>query len=308
MTPRDAAIVRGHADSIALRLACHDAASHRRSRARRRNRPRDVRRHGAGARRSHRRAAHGRRRAKSRGGAGGPLRTRATIAEISRPRRRAAIEDALALLVRESLTGGAAARRPRISSTSGARQSRRAPARDLDRWRMRSKIRRDFGEIDADDPRPSRHGRAGRFRRPKARTRKATTISRKPTRRTKRRGDSRRRMLAGRRRPNASRRRRTTIARRRNGDRRRPPGDKADDADLGEGETGGSRASPRPSNSRAYRAVRTIAPSRRNSTKSSRAEDLCDPEELERLRAYLDKQLPNLPRWSRGSPTACNAA
>src|SRR5271155_5989624 len=30
MTPADAAIVRGHADSIALRMACHDSAIHRR--------------------------------------------------------------------------------------------------------------------------------------------------------------------------------------------------------------------------------------------------------------------------------------
>src|SRR5262249_7579065 len=29
LSPEDAAIVRGHADSIALRLACHDAAVHR---------------------------------------------------------------------------------------------------------------------------------------------------------------------------------------------------------------------------------------------------------------------------------------
>ena len=30
LSPRDAAIVRGHADSLALRLACHDSATHRR--------------------------------------------------------------------------------------------------------------------------------------------------------------------------------------------------------------------------------------------------------------------------------------
>ncbi len=30
MSPRDAAILRGHADAMALRLACHDALTHRR--------------------------------------------------------------------------------------------------------------------------------------------------------------------------------------------------------------------------------------------------------------------------------------
>ncbi|MGI4765103.1 MAG: hypothetical protein ACRYGP_08575, partial [Janthinobacterium lividum] len=30
LSPREAAIVRGHADSMALKLACHDAATHRR--------------------------------------------------------------------------------------------------------------------------------------------------------------------------------------------------------------------------------------------------------------------------------------
>ena len=31
LTPQEAAIVRGHADSIALRVACHDASVHRRA-------------------------------------------------------------------------------------------------------------------------------------------------------------------------------------------------------------------------------------------------------------------------------------
>ena len=42
------------------------------------------------------------------------------------------------------------------------------------------------------------------------------------------------------------------------------------------------------------RAARTTRPSRRSSTRSIHAEDLCDPDELTRLRAYLDKQLAHL--------------
>ena len=39
------------------------------------------------------------------------------------------------------------------------------------------------------------------------------------------------------------------------------------------------------------------------------AEELCDAEELDRLRAYLDKQLANLQGVGRrGSPTGCSAA
>ena len=38
------------------------------------------------------------------------------------------------------------------------------------------------------------------------------------------------------------------------------------------------------------------------------AEELCDADELDRLRAYLDKQLQTLHGASRGSPTGCSAA
>ena len=38
------------------------------------------------------------------------------------------------------------------------------------------------------------------------------------------------------------------------------------------------------------------------------AEELCDEEELDRLRAFLDKQLPTCRAWSGGSPTGCSAA
>ena len=38
------------------------------------------------------------------------------------------------------------------------------------------------------------------------------------------------------------------------------------------------------------------------------ADELCDPDELQRLREYLDKQLQNMARWSRASPTGCSGA
>ena len=51
---------------------------------------------------------------------------------------------------------------------------------------------------------------------------------------------------------------------------------------------------PPTSSARTSRAGPTTRPSRRSSTRRSQAEELCDAEELDRLRAYLDKQLAHL--------------
>ena len=52
--------------------------------------------------------------------------------------------------------------------------------------------------------------------------------------------------------------------------------------------------SARASSAPTSRAARTIAPSPPSSTRPSAAEDLCEAEELDRLRGYLDKQLSHL--------------
>ena len=69
-------------------------------------------------------------------------------------------------------------------------------------------------------------------------------------------------------------------------------GDEADDFDLGEGDEAATALRPPTPNANAsqsdYRAFTT------QFDEVVRAEDLCDAEELQRLRAYLDKQLQNL--------------
>ena len=55
------------------------------------------------------------------------------------------------------------------------------------------------------------------------------------------------------------------------------------------------------------RAGRTTGCTTAAATKSVAAENLCDPEELDRLRAYLDKQLQNLSS-DRGPPRQSAAA
>ena len=124
---QDVAIVRGHANSMALRLACHDPAIHRRLAPEAKS-PRGLRRGRAGAGRGDRRAAHvGRRRQFSamledryhRGGKYEDVTDRAD----------APIEDAVALMVRERLTGIGRRRRPQNRRTlarfhRGARRAR----------------------------------------------------------------------------------------------------------------------------------------------------------------------------------------
>ena len=67
----------------------------------------------------------------------------------------------------------------------------------------------------------------------------------------------------------------------------------ADDAEMGDSETPAEPWRPRHGAQRAARS-RLPAPSSPSSTRSIGAEDLCEPEELDRLRGYLDKQLSHL--------------
>ena len=67
----------------------------------------------------------------------------------------------------------------------------------------------------------------------------------------------------------------------------------ADDAEMGESETAGRAVAAAPPAERAARP-RLPAVHHQASTRWSQAEDLCEPEELDRLRGYLDKQLSHL--------------
>ena len=68
----------------------------------------------------------------------------------------------------------------------------------------------------------------------------------------------------------------------------------SDDAEMGDAETPARAAAAAPA--RRQRAARARLPAvhRRSSTRSSTADELCEPEELDRLRGYLDKQLSHL--------------
>ena len=106
----EAAIVRGHADSIALQLACHDTGDAPPPAARRPAGARGVRGGRAGARRGDRRAPHGRRGAESHRHARRPLPPR-QIRRDHRPRRRADRGSAVADGARAPDRHGAAAGR-----------------------------------------------------------------------------------------------------------------------------------------------------------------------------------------------------
>ena len=88
LTKGEAAIVRGHADSIALRMACHDAARAPQADPRRPAGARRVRGGRAGPRRGDRRAPHDRRRRQSRRHARRQVPPR-QVRRHHRPRRRA---------------------------------------------------------------------------------------------------------------------------------------------------------------------------------------------------------------------------
>ena len=128
LSEREAAIVRGHADSIALRLACHDPAVHRKARARRPTGARGIRSGRAGARRSHRLPAHGRCRQESCRHARRSFSSR-QIRRDHRPcrradRGRAGDDRARTAHRRNSAAAGAQARRAVAPLDRGARRPR----------------------------------------------------------------------------------------------------------------------------------------------------------------------------------------
>ena len=284
----EAAIVRGHADSIALRIACHDAAVHRRLQpAGQQARAvfeavEQARVEAIGARRMD--------------GVAQNLTAmlderfhRGKFDDIT-DRADAPIEDALALMVRERLTGMAppqAAKRlvdlwrPLIEDRAG---------RDLDRLETLLEDQRQFGDavhdlLDAlemgedrsrnsedeeeegeEDRRKQESGEDGE-------TANSDEMQRMSSEDTQVSAEDM---------PDASAE--AVDA---------PSADMADDTDLGDAETPGEPQRPRH-----YGGNEPRGPDYRAFTmkfdETVAAEDLCEIEELDRLRSYLDKQLSHL--------------
>ena len=287
--PREAAILRGLADSMALRLACHNEASiaamRRRTRRRARCSTRSSRR---GSRRSASRRMEG-----VASNLTAMLDDRYHRAPYSEARERdeAPLEDAVAMMVRERLTGleppAAPARvvdlwRPYVEDKA-ARRARRLDASILDQRAFARSVHRLLASLDMAErlatPTRTRKRKSGdEIRRPSdaddADGEGEEEQSRRHDgdggvggfgRRTRGRRDGGGRRAVGRiprrgGRPAKPTRRPRTAS---------PP-------------SGGERRGPD------YKAYTT------SFDEVVDAEELCDAEELQRLRAYLDKQLQNL--------------
>src|SRR5579885_302974 len=284
----EAAIVRGNADSIALRLACHDAALHRRLQpAGQQARAvfeavEQARVEAIGARRMD--------------GVAQNLTAmlddrfhRSKFDEITE-RSEAPIEEALALMVRERLTGmapPAAARklvelwRPLIEDRAG---------KDLDRLEDLVEDQRQFGDVVHDlldalemgDDRSSdsedEEDEGDEERRKQEQGEDGEAAD----------SDDMQRMSAE----------DTEVSAEDMPDAAAeavdaPSSDMADDADMGDAETPGEPQRPRQ-----FGANEPRGPDYRAFTvkfdETIAAEELCEPEELDRLRGYLDKQLSHL--------------
>jgi cobaltochelatase CobT len=288
LSKAEAAILRGHADSIALRLACHDAAMHRRLQpAGQQSRAvfeavEQARVEAIGARRMD--------------GVAQNLTAmlderyhKAKFDEITE-RADAPIEDALALLVRERLTGLApppAAKklvdlwRPLIEDRAGE---------DLDRLEDVVEDQRQFGDavhdlLDAlemgedrssDSEEEEDEGEEDRSKQESGEEGEAADgedMQRSSTEDTQVSAEDM---------PDSAAE--AVDA---------PTADMADDTDMGDAETPGEPQRPRQ-----FGANEPRGPDYRAFTvkfdETIAAEDLCEPEELDRLRGYLDKQLSHL--------------
>jgi cobaltochelatase CobT len=287
LTAREAAIVRGHADSIALRIACHDPGVHRR-----------LMPGGQQARAVFETVEQARVEAIGARRMEGVARNLSAMLEDRYHRGKfdditdradAPIEDALAMLVRERLTGEtppAAARklvelwRPLIEERAG---------RNLDRLERVLLDQRRFGDVvhdlldslDMGEDRSSDsdedEGDDGEDQNQKDESGQDgeasdTADSEKMAAEAEASADDL---------PDS-----TSDA------VDAPAADMADDAEMGDSETA---AEPwRPRNNRNEPRGPDYRPFTAKFDETVGAEELCEPEELERLRGYLDKQLSHL--------------
>ncbi len=287
LTERDAAILRGQADAQALRLACHSAETHRRWAPRTR-----LGRTIFDAMEQARVEAIGARRlvgvARNLTAALEHRYERSSYAEI-RQRSDAPIEDALALLVREKLTGAPPPRsaetvvelwRETFEARAGSNLSRLiATIEDQKAFaKVSRKILADLdlaGQGESDDQEQEEGGEEP----PSTEEKEQSDAGKK-----EKSLDAERSETAEESAEESPEGREESIE--------GAAGDEADDFDLGEGDEAATALRPPTSNANLaqgdYRAFTT------QYDEIVRAEDLCDAEELQRLRAYLDKQLQNL--------------
>jgi cobaltochelatase CobT len=288
LTARDAAILRGQADAIALRLACHDEQTHRRYAPQAQlgraifDAMEQARVEAVGAQRM--------------AGVAQNLAAvlddryqRGAYAEISQ-RADAPIEDALALLAREALTGAAppdsAANlvnlwRETVATRAGADMARLAAALDDQKAfaKLTRKILSDLDMAEQADAEANDDDEDGGGDEPEADQSEEAGGDQNDesadAQKTERVEQATEEILEG-----------------QLDTEEGPPGDQDDEIELGDGEESEAANRP-PSNLAAFSGseYKAFAP---QFDEIVAAEDLCDPEELERLRAYLDKQLLNL--------------
>ncbi len=287
MTERDAAILRGQADAQALRLACHNAQTHRRWAPQ----TRLARTIFDALEQARVEAIGGRRMVGVARNLTAALEHRyegGSYAEI-RQRSDAPIEEALALLVREKLTGAPPPRlatslvqlwRETLESRAGLHLSRLFATIDDQKAfaKLSRKILADLdlaGQGDSDDQEQEESGEESPSTEEKEHSdagEKEESLDADSSETTE---ESAEESLEG-----------------RDDSIEGAAGDEADDFDLGEGDEAATALRPPTPNTNAslgdYRAFTS------QFDEVVRAEDLCDAEELQRLRAYLDKQLQNL--------------
>jgi cobaltochelatase CobT len=288
MDAHDAAVLRGQADAIALRRACHDEKMHNRL-APQAQTARAI----FDAMEQARVEAIGAKRmlgvAKNLSAALEDRYGRGRFAEI-RHRSDAPLEDAIALLVRERLTGEAPPRpavylvdlwRDSIESRAGVDLTRLVDALNDQRAfaKLARKILADLdmaeqgdADRDEDEGQNSEESSGSDQSEEKRRGEKEESADSLTSERVE---DSDEEILDGEMETEDG-----------------PPGEAPDEMDTDEGKEAGESKRPSFSNTQAHVSdYHAFAP---QFDEIIKAEDLCEPEELDRLRAYLDKQLQNL--------------
>ncbi|HEY6833530.1 MAG TPA: cobaltochelatase subunit CobT [Pseudolabrys sp.] len=288
LSKAEAAIVRGHADSIALRIACHDAAMHRRLQPA----GQQARAVFEAVEQARVEAIGARRMTGVANNLTAMLDERFTRAKFDQVTERAdaPIEEALALMVRERLTGLApppAAKklvdlwRPVIEDRAGE---------DLDRLEDLVEDQRQFGDVVHDlldalemgEDRSSESEDEDDEGEEERRQQETGDDGESADSDQMERMSSEDQQASAEDMPDSA----TEAV-------ESPTADMADDTDMGDAETPGEPQRPRNFGANEPRGpdYRAFTP---KFDETIAAEDLCEPEELDRLRGYLDKQLSHL--------------
>ena len=289
LTAQEAAIVRGHADSLALKLACHDATTHRKltpqNQAARAvfEAVEQARVESIGARRMQ--------------GVAGNISAmledryhRGTYAEIT-DRADAPLEDAVAMMVRERLTGLAPPKaaqkivdlwRPIIEDRAGDElnalgdsiEDQRAFGKAVHKM-LQSLDMMDEGAMDHDETGDDQ-GDSEPDAKPEDAEGEGEQDQQGDAVEMEKADDSTEDMEDGEMDADDA-----------------PAGEMPEDADMGDADEASESKRPPQHGSQEHRGPDYKAFTQKFD-EIVQAEDLCEPEELERLRAYLDKQLSNL--------------